>query len=95
MLSQVRLFATPGSVSSQTPLSVEFSRQEYWRALQFPTSGDLPYPETELVSPALQEGSLPLSHLPDNVGNDKRSHFLFPAQRKLTFKVRKNEKYIS
>ena len=55
-------------------------RHEYWSGLPFPTPGDLPYPETELVSPALQEDYLPLSHLPDKVGNNKSSHFLFPAQ---------------
>ena len=33
-LSHVQLFATPWTVAQQTPLSVEFSRQEYWRGLQ-------------------------------------------------------------
>ena len=32
------------------PLSVEFSRQEYWSGLPFPTPGDLPNPGVELVS---------------------------------------------
>ena len=40
-----------------------FLRQEYWRMLPFPTPGDLPDPGVEPASPALQAGSLPLSHL--------------------------------
>ena len=49
----------------QTPLSMEFSRQEYWSGLPFPSPGDLPDPGIEpmsLVPPALQADSLPLSH---------------------------------
>ena len=44
LLSHVRLFATPWTVAYQTPLSMEFSRQEYWSGLPFPSPGDLPYP---------------------------------------------------
>ena len=43
----------------QAPLSMEFSRQEYWSGLPFPTPGDLPDPGIELESPALQADSLP------------------------------------
>ena len=39
-------------VACQAPLSMEFSRQEYWIGLPFPSSGDLPHPEIELASPA-------------------------------------------
>ena len=39
--------------SDQTPLSVEFFRQEYWSKLPFPAPGDLPNPGTEPGSPAL------------------------------------------
>ena len=56
MLSCVRLFATSGTVAHQPPLSMEFSRQEYWSWLPFPTPGDLPGPMIEPlfpVSPAL------------------------------------------
>ena len=35
----------------QTPLSMEFPRQEYWSGLPFPTPGDLPNPGTALTSP--------------------------------------------
>ena len=40
------------------PLSMEFSRQEYWSGWPFPSLGDLPDPEIELWSPALQADSL-------------------------------------
>ena len=39
-------------------LSMEFSRQEYWSGLPFPSSGDLPHPGIEPMSPALQADSL-------------------------------------
>ena len=39
--SHVRLFATPWPVALQAPLSMEFSRQEYWNEFPFPTPGDL------------------------------------------------------
>ena len=42
---------------------MEFSRQEYWSGLPFPTPGDLPHPGTEPMSLALQVDSLPLRHL--------------------------------
>ena len=56
----VRLFATPGTVSHQAPLSMGFSRQEYWSGLPCPPPGDLPNPGIKLVSlasPALADGS--------------------------------------
>ena len=56
MLSHVQLFETPWIVAHQAPLSMEFSRQEYWSGLPFPSPGDLPDPEVEpafLVFPAL------------------------------------------
>ena len=59
LLSRVQLFATPWTVARQAPLSMEFSRQEYWNGLPFPTPGDLPDPGMEsasLVSPALAGG---------------------------------------
>ena len=40
-------------------LSMEFSRQEYWSGLPFPSSGDLPNRGMELRFPALQADSLP------------------------------------
>ena len=51
-LSHVQFFATPWTVACQASPSMEFSRQEYWSALTFPTPGDLPDPGVESVSPA-------------------------------------------
>ena len=46
--------ATPWTVARQPPLPMEFSRQEYWNGLPFPSPGDLPEPGMEPESPALQ-----------------------------------------
>ena len=53
---------TPSTVALQAPLSMEFSRQEYWTGLPFPPPGDLPDPGFKVMSPAWQVHSLPLSH---------------------------------
>ena len=58
-LSSLQLFATLWTVDHKAPLSMEFSRQEYWSGSPFPSPGDLPNPGTELRSPALQADSLP------------------------------------
>ena len=58
-LSRVRLFATPWTVAYQAPPSVEFSKQECWSGLPFPSPGDLPDPGIEPGSPALQADALP------------------------------------
>ena len=55
----VRLFATPWTVAYQAPPSMEFSRQEYWSGLPFPSPGDVPNPGIKPGSPALQAGTLP------------------------------------
>ena len=52
MLSCVQLCATPWTIAHQTPLSVEFSRQEYWKGLPFPPPEDLYDPGIESKSPA-------------------------------------------
>ena len=44
VLSRAQLFASPCTVVHQAPLSMEFSRQEHWSALPFPSPRDLPYP---------------------------------------------------
>ena len=49
---------TPWTVACQAPLSLGFSRQEYWSGLPFPSPGDLPNPGIEPGSPALQADSL-------------------------------------
>ena len=43
--------AIPWTVAHQGPLSMEFSRQEYWSGLPFPTTGDLPDPNIKPRSP--------------------------------------------
>ena len=58
-LSCVWLFANPWTVVHQAPLSMRFSRIEYWSGLPFPSPGDLPNPGIEPGSPTLQVGSLP------------------------------------
>ena len=57
-LSRVRLFATPWTVAHQAPLSMGFSRQEYWSGLPFPSPGDLPDPGFESRSPPLRADAL-------------------------------------
>ena len=52
MLSHVRLFVAPWAVARQSPLSMEFSSQEYWSGFPFPTPGDLPNLGVEPMSPA-------------------------------------------
>ena len=53
LLNRVRLFATPWIVAYQAPLSMGFSRQEYWNRLPFPSPGDLPDPRIKPGSPSL------------------------------------------
>ena len=65
MPSCVQFFVTPWTVACQAPLSMGFSRQEYWSGLPCLPPGDLPNPGIKpesLMSPALQVDSLPLSH---------------------------------
>ena len=52
----VQFFATPWTVVQQTPLFMEFSRQEYWRGLPFPPPGGLPDSRIEPRAPALAGG---------------------------------------
>ena len=59
LLSHAQLFVTPRTVAYRAPLSMGFSRQEYWSGLPFPPPGDLPDPGIEpmsLTSPALADG---------------------------------------
>ena len=59
LLSCVSLFEILWTVAYQAPPSTEFSRQEYWSGLSFPSPGDLPDPGIEPRSPALQAYALP------------------------------------
>ena len=70
LLSSVQLFVTPWTtrlpgrllLASQAALSMEFSRQNYWSGLPFPSPVDLPEPGIKLGSPALQADTYCLSH---------------------------------
>ena len=62
LLIRVQLFATPWTIACQAPLSMGFSRQEYWSGLPFPP-GDLPYLGVKPCLLHWQADSLPLNHL--------------------------------
>ena len=55
LLSRVLLFSIPQTIAHQAPLSMGFSRQEYWSGVSFPPPGDLPNPGIEPKSPASPE----------------------------------------
>ena len=59
LLSHICLFVTPWTVAHQAPLSLEFSRQEYWSGFPFSSPGDFPNPEIKPGYPALQADSFP------------------------------------
>ena len=64
MWSVVQLYLTlsgPMDCNHQAPVSMEFSRQEYWSGLPFSTPGDLPASLVSPVSPALVGGFLTTS----------------------------------
>ena len=62
LLSHLGLFATPCAVAHQAPLSMEFSRQEYWSGLPFPFPGDLPTQGSNLGLPRCKQIHYHLSH---------------------------------
>ena len=75
--NRVQLFVTLWTVAHQDPLSMGFSRQEYWSGLPYAPSGDLPDPgikPASLMSPALTVGSLPLAP-PGKPVNDSKYKF--------------------
>ena len=71
LLSHVRLFVTPWTVAYQAPQSMEFSKQEYWSGLPFPSPGDLPNPGIKPGSPSLQADAL-LSEPPNKYKKQPR-----------------------
>ena len=72
LVSQPSLtLCVPMDCSPPGPLSMEFSRQEYWSGLPFPSPGDLPNPGIEPRSAALQADSLP-SEPPAPLGARRR-----------------------
>ena len=72
LAAQSCLFVTPWTVAPQAPLSMEFSRQEYWTGLPFSSPGDLPDLRIEPRCPALQ-ADYHLSHQ----GRSQTHHHLF------------------
>ena len=71
--SCVRLFATPWTVAQQAPLSMEFSRQEYWSGLPFLSPKDLSKPR---LNPVLPHCRQILYHLSHQESKSQRSKFL-------------------
>ena len=71
---------TPWTVACQDPLSMEFSRQEYWSGLPFPPPGDLPDPGIEPRSPALQADDMHMQStsckMPGWINHKLESRFL-------------------
>ena len=59
LLSHVQILATPWTIAHQAPLSMGFSRQEYWSRLPWPSPRDLSDPGIKPGSPALQADALP------------------------------------
>ena len=76
LLSRVRLFAMLWTEAQKAPLSMEFSRHEYWSGFSFPSPGDLPDLGIEPRSPALHADSLPSEPLGKPQGPDKAFDFL-------------------
>ena len=77
---QFWVFATPWTAARQAPLSMGFSRQEYWSQLPCPSPGDLPYPGIKPISledPSLQADSLPLSRRGSPLGSLGGSKSIF------------------
>ena len=72
-------FAALWTVACQPPLSMGFSRQEYWNGLPFPSPEDLPDPGIKPISLVLQADSLPLS----NLGSTPHGKFLYNQQTML------------
>ena len=62
-LSHVQIVATPWTSAHQAPLSMGYSRQEYWSGLPFHPPGGCLDPGMEPSSPPLQSDSFPLNHL--------------------------------
>ena len=73
MLNKVQLFTIPWTVAHQAPLSVEFSKQEYWSGLPFPPPGDLLDLGIKpmFAVPPAWAGGLFLSHLGSPLITDK------------------------
>ena len=73
-------FPTPWTVAHQAPLSMGFSKQEYWSGLQFPSPGNLADPGIEPASPIWQADSSPLCHLYAYITFSLSDHLLMEIQ---------------
>ena len=89
-LSCVQLFATLWTVARQAPLSLGFSRQEYWSGLPFPSPEDLPNPGIEPGSPALQADALS-SEPPGKTSKDRN---LFQVQSWLSCGEKTKDRFL-
>ena len=83
-------FATPWTVARQIPLSMGFSRQEYWSGLQFSSPEDLPNPGIEPGSTTVQADSLP-SEPPGKPYRSQRNTYTFKFIIKDVIKVTDEE----
>ena len=72
----------PWTVACQAPLSMGFSRQEYWSGLPFPSAGDLPDPGIEPRSSALQADDLP------TVTSEAQQHVLGMGNKNLVLEFK-------
>ena len=86
-LSHVRLFATPRTVAYQAPLSMGFSRQQYWSGLPFPSPGNLPDPGIEPRSPTLQTDALPSEPPGKSKGKGSGPNYFLPSRSKSSFSI--------
>ena len=83
-LSRVLLFGTPWTVAYQVPLSMKFSRQEYWNGLLFPSPGDHPDPGIEPRSPALAGRFFTTNSIPIKMKKPILSVFIIQRTRRLS-----------
>ena len=78
-LGHVQLAVTAWTIACQPPLSMAFSRKEYWSGLPFPFPGDLPGSETEPGSPAWQAESLPTEPPEKPINQNELVQFLLQS----------------
>ena len=89
-LSRVRLLATPWTVAYQIPRSIEFSRQEYWSGLPFPSPGDLP---NQGWNPGLPHCRQTLHHLSHKSTKKVTEQGKLPSQILRTPETQENQRY--
>ena len=80
-ISCVQLFATRWMVARQAPLSMGFSRQEFWSRLPFPSPGDLPKPEIKPWSLVITRRFFPIWATKQNISRMLNGIFLLPQSQ--------------